>query len=42
MAAAHGLQVLYLGFLSNATAYEMGVPSVPLGGFVFRRGLVAL
>ncbi len=30
MAAAHGLQVLYLGFLSNATAYEMGVPSVPL------------
>jgi squalene-associated FAD-dependent desaturase len=30
MAAAHGLQVLYLGFLSNSTAYEMGVPSVPL------------
>jgi zeta-carotene desaturase len=30
MAAAHGLQVLYLGFLSNATAYEMGVPAVPL------------
>jgi zeta-carotene desaturase len=30
MAAAHGLQVLYLGFLSTATAYEMGVPSVPL------------
>ena len=42
MAAAHGLQVLYLGFLSNATAYEMGVPSVPLGGFVFGRSLVAL
>ncbi len=30
MAAAHGLQVLYLGFLSSSTAYEMGVPSVPL------------
>lgn len=31
MAAAHGLQVLYLGFLANAQNYEMGVPSVPLG-----------
>ena len=31
MAAAHGLQVLYLGFLANSTAYEMGVPRVPLG-----------
>ena len=30
MAAAHGLQVLYLGFLSNSRAYEMGVPAVPL------------
>jgi zeta-carotene desaturase len=30
MAAAHGLQVFYLGFLANARAYEMGVPSVPL------------
>ncbi len=31
MAAVHGLQVFYLGFLANATAYEMGVPNVPLG-----------
>ena len=31
MAAAHGLQVLYLGFLANADNYEMGVPRVPLG-----------
>jgi len=31
MAAAHGLQVLYLGFLANSTAYEMGVPRVALG-----------
>ncbi len=31
MAAVHGLQVFYLGFLSQANAYEMGVPSVPLG-----------
>jgi len=30
MAAAHGLQVLYLGFLANAQSYEMGVPAVPL------------
>jgi zeta-carotene desaturase len=31
MAAAHGLQVMSLGFLANATNYEMGVPRVPLG-----------
>ena len=30
MAAAHGLQVICLGFLANANAYEMGVPAVPL------------
>jgi len=30
MAAAHGLQVFYLGFLANSQSYEMGVPSVPL------------
>src|ERR1700752_3930062 len=31
MAAMHGFQVFWLGFLSRADAYEMGVPSVPLG-----------
>jgi len=31
MAALHGLQVFYLGFLSRADSYEMGVPAVPLG-----------
>jgi zeta-carotene desaturase len=31
MAAVHGLQVFYLGFLSRADAYEMGVPTIPLG-----------
>ena len=31
MAAAHGLQVMYLGFLANSQSYEMGVPRVPLG-----------
>jgi zeta-carotene desaturase len=31
MAAAHGFQVLALGFLATADGYEMGVPSVPLG-----------
>ncbi len=31
MAAVHGLQVFYLGFLSQPDSYEMGVPAVPLG-----------
>jgi squalene-associated FAD-dependent desaturase len=30
MAASHGLQVFYLGFLASSTSYEMGVPNVPL------------
>ena len=31
MAAVHGFQVFWLGFLSSADGYEMGIPSVPLG-----------
>jgi len=31
MAAAHGFQVFWLGFLARADSYEMGVPAVPLG-----------
>jgi zeta-carotene desaturase len=31
MAARHGFQVFYTGFLARADAYEMGVPAVPLG-----------
>src|SRR5580700_2543632 len=31
MAAIHGFQVFWLGFLSRADSYEMGIPSVPLG-----------
>ena len=31
MAASHGFQVFRLGFLATKTAYEMGVPAVPLG-----------
>ena len=31
VAAIHGLQVFYLGFLAREDAYEFGVPSVPLG-----------
>ena len=31
MAATHGFQVFWQGFLSRADSYEMGVPSVPLG-----------
>jgi squalene-associated FAD-dependent desaturase len=31
MAARHGFQVFWLGFLASASGYEMGVPAVPLG-----------
>jgi zeta-carotene desaturase len=31
MAAVHGFQVFWQGFLSSADGYEMGIPSVPLG-----------
>ena len=31
MAAIHGLQVFYLGFLAQSNSYEMGIPAVPLG-----------
>ena len=31
MAALHGLQVFWLGFLARANSYQMGVPTVPLG-----------
>ncbi len=31
MAALHGFQVFWLGFLARADSYEMGVPNVPLG-----------
>lgn len=31
MAAIHGFQVFWLGFLTRSDGYEMGVPAVPLG-----------
>jgi len=31
MAARHGFQVFWLGFLAARNSYEMGVPAVPLG-----------
>ena len=31
MAAVHGFQVLWLGFLASSDGYEMGIPNVPLG-----------
>lgn len=31
MAAAHGFQVFWLGFLAARDSYEMGIPNVPLG-----------
>lgn len=31
MAAHHGFQVFWLGFLAKADSYQMGVPAVPLG-----------
>jgi squalene-associated FAD-dependent desaturase len=31
MAASHGFQVFWLGFLARGNTYEMGIPAVPLG-----------
>jgi uncharacterized protein with NAD-binding domain and iron-sulfur cluster len=31
MAARHGFQVFWLGFLARSNSYEMGIPAVPLG-----------
>ncbi len=31
MAARHGFQTFWLGFLARAEGYEMGVPAIPLG-----------
>jgi len=31
MAASHGFQVFWLGFLARSDSYQMGVPAVPLG-----------
>jgi zeta-carotene desaturase len=31
MAASHGFQVFWLGFLARSNSHEMGVPAVPLG-----------
>ena len=31
MAAIHGFQVFWLGFLARPDSYEMGVPNIPLG-----------
>ncbi len=38
MAAVHGLQVFYLGFLSKANSYEMGIPAVPLADLYSEEG----
>ncbi len=39
MAAVHGFQVFWLGFLSTADGYEMGIPERPARGTVHRRCL---
>jgi zeta-carotene desaturase len=31
MAASHGFQTFWLGFLASSNSYEMGIPAVPLG-----------
>ncbi len=31
MAASHGFQVFWLGFLARSDSYQMGIPAVPLG-----------
>ena len=38
MAAVHGLQVFYLGFLSKADSYEMGIPAVRLAELYSEEG----
>ncbi len=38
MAASHGFQVFWLGFLAGADFYEMGVPAVPLGDLYGHQG----
>ena len=37
MAAIHGFQVFWLGFLSTADGYEMGIPNGPARRIVHRR-----
>ena len=39
MAAAHGLQVFWLGMLSRSDSYQMGLPSVPLRELYSEKGL---
>jgi zeta-carotene desaturase len=39
MAAAHGLQVFWLGMLARSDSYEMGVPDVPLRELYDERSL---
>ena len=39
MAARHGFQVFWQGFLSSSNAYEMGLAAVPLGELYAARGL---
>ena len=36
MAASHGFQVFWLGFLARADSYEMGIPAVPFREFARR------
>jgi squalene-associated FAD-dependent desaturase len=38
MAASHGFQVFWLGFLARADAYQMGIPAVPLGDLYAQEG----
>jgi len=39
MAAAHGLQVFWLGMIARADSYEMGIPDVPLRELYDERSL---
>ena len=38
MAASHGFQVFWLGFLARSDSYEMGIPAVPLGDLYGPKG----
>lgn len=38
MAALHGFQVFWLGFLAGASSYQMGIPTIPLGDLYSSEG----
>lgn len=42
MAAAHGFQVFWLGFMASKTSYQMGIPKVPLSQLYSERNWASM